>query len=78
VNDTTITAVVPSGTTVGAVNVVVTTSIGSGTGSALYSYAPTTGPAPAPVPTLSDWGMAGLALGLIAAGGWKLRSRIVA
>ena len=50
VNDTTITSVVPSGSTTGAVSVIVTTAVGSNAANSLYSYAIAT-------PTLSEWGM---------------------
>ncbi len=66
VNDTTITSVVPSGSTAGAVSVIVTTTIGSNAANALYSYVIAT-------PTLSEWGMIAFAGLLVLFAIFKLR-----
>jgi hypothetical protein len=66
VNDTTITAVVPSGSTTGAVSVIVTTGVGSNAANSLYSYAIAT-------PTLSEWGMIAFAGLLVLFAIFKLR-----
>ena len=65
VNDTTITAVVPSGAP-GTASVLVTTTVGTNSANTLYTYM-------VPTPTLGEWGMIALAL-LLALFGWlKLR-----
>ena len=69
VNATTITATVPSGAP-GSASVVVTTPFGSNAANTLYSYA-----AVPTIPTLGEWGMAGLASLLILLGGFSLRRR---
>ncbi len=66
VNDTTITSVVPSGSTSGAVSVIVTTGVGSNAANALYSYVIAT-------PTLSEWGMIAFAGLLVLFAIFKLR-----
>ena len=66
VNDTTITSVVPSGSTSGAVSVIVTTGIGSNAANSLYSYVIAT-------PTLSEWGMISFAGLLVLFAIFKLR-----
>ena len=66
VNDTTITSVVPSSATNGAVSVIVTTAVGSNAGNTLYSYAIAT-------PTLSEWGMIAFAGLLVLFAIFKLR-----
>jgi len=66
VNDTTITSVVPSGSTTGAVSVIVTTAVGSNAANSLYSYAIAT-------PTLSEWGMIAFAGLLVLFAIFKLR-----
>ena len=69
VNATTITATVPSGAP-GSASVVVTTPFGSNAANTLYSYA-----AVPTIPTLGEWGMAGLASLLILLGWFSLRRR---
>jgi IPTL-CTERM motif len=69
VNDTTITNVVPSGST-GAVSVIVTNGIGSNAANTLYSYAI---PTPTPTPTLGEWGMIAFAGLLVLFAIFKLR-----
>jgi IPT/TIG domain/IPTL-CTERM motif len=69
VNDTTITSVVPSGST-GAVSVIVTNGIGSNAANTLYSYAI---PTPTPTPTLGEWGMIAFAGLLVLFAIFKLR-----
>ena len=66
VSDTTITAVVPSTTTTGAVSVVVTSGSGSNAPNTLYSYV-------IPTPTLGQWGMIVLAVLLVLLAWFKLR-----
>jgi len=66
VNDTTITSVVPSGSTTGAVSVIVTTMVGSNAANSLYSYV-------IPTPTLSEWGMISFAVLLVLFAIFKLR-----
>ena len=70
VNDTTITSVVPSGSTSGAVSVIVTTGVGSNAANSLYSYVIS---APIATPTLSAWGMIALAGLLVLLAIFKLR-----
>jgi len=67
VNDTTITSVVPSGSTSGAVSVIVTNGVGSNAANSLYSYVIAT------VPALSEWGMIALAGLLVLVAIFKLR-----
>ena len=55
-NDTTITTVVPSGSTSGAVSVIVATGVGSNAANSLYSYMIVTS-----APTLIAWGTIALA-----------------
>ena len=69
VNATTITATVPSGAA-GSASVIVTTPGGSNAANTLYSYA-----ASPTIPTLGEWGMAGLASLLILLGWFSLRRR---
>jgi hypothetical protein len=69
VNDTTITTVVPSGSTGGAVSVIVTTGVGSNAANSLYAYVAT----PTPTPTLSEWGMIAFAGFLVLFAIFKLR-----
>jgi hypothetical protein len=66
VSDTTITVVVPSGSTSGAVSVIVTTGVGSNAANSLYSYA-------IPTPTLGQWGMISFAGLLVLFAIFKLR-----
>jgi len=66
VNDTIITSVVPTGSTAGAVSLVVTTTIGSSAANSLYSYVIAT-------PTLSEWGMIAFAGLLVLFAIFKLR-----
>lgn len=65
VNDTTITATVPSGTA-GPVSVIVTTPGGSNAANTLYDYFVAT-------PTLNEWGMIGLAVLLLLSAWFKFR-----
>ena len=70
VNDTTITSVVPSGSTVGPVSVIVSSGVGSNAANTLYSYVVI---APIATPTLSEWGMIALAGLLVLFAIFKLR-----
>ncbi len=65
VNDTTIVATVPSGTS-GPASVIVTTPGGSNTPNTVYTYV-------IPTPTLGEWGMIGLAALLVLYACFKLR-----
>jgi hypothetical protein len=66
VSATSITAIVPAGAAAGPVSVIVTAPSGFNAANTLYSYI-------VPVPTLSEWGMIGLAGLLILYGYRRLR-----